>query len=183
MAILSILPNSIKSNIELNIDPSIFISTWNTTLTSSGSSNETQIMLPLVSTGSYNFNVDWGDSSTDIITVWDQTEVTHNYAVKGEYILSISGQLIGWQFANSGDKLKITEISQWGNMGFGNVNSNFYGASNLNLTATDAPDLSYSDSLSYAFYTCSNLGDTGNMNKWDVSNVNDMSDVLQSLFI
>ncbi len=37
-----------------------FVSVWNTSKTSMGSSNATQITLPLESSGVYNFNIDWG---------------------------------------------------------------------------------------------------------------------------
>jgi len=40
-------------------DPTSFISTWDTTNTSTGSSNSDQIKLPLVSNGTYNFTVDY----------------------------------------------------------------------------------------------------------------------------
>ena len=40
-----------------------FISTWKTDNTSYGSSTATQVKLPLISSGSYNFTVDWGDGT------------------------------------------------------------------------------------------------------------------------
>ena len=56
-----------------------FISTWKTDNTSSGSSTATQVKLPLISTGSYNFVVEWGDSTTSTITAYNQAAVTHTY--------------------------------------------------------------------------------------------------------
>jgi len=47
-----------------------FVSVWNTTQTSSDSSTSTQVKLPLESVGTYNFYVDWGDDTNDIITAW-----------------------------------------------------------------------------------------------------------------
>ena len=43
--------------------PDWFYSTWNTSNTSTGSSTATQIKLPLISTGTYNFVVDWGKAA------------------------------------------------------------------------------------------------------------------------
>ncbi len=56
----------------LNGGQSRFESTWDTTLTSLGSSLGNQVMLPLELTGIYNFFVDWGDGNTDNITVWNK---------------------------------------------------------------------------------------------------------------
>ena len=75
-----------------------FVSTWDTTKTSSGSSTATQVKLPLISSGIYAFDVDWGDGSSNTITVWNQPEVTHTYASSGIYTITISGQIDGWAF-------------------------------------------------------------------------------------
>lgn len=91
-----------------------FSSTWDTTKTSTGSSAANQIKLPLIASGNYNFVVDWGDGSTNTITAWNQADVTHTYASSGVKNVSIAGTIKGWQFANSGDKLKITDISRGG---------------------------------------------------------------------
>ena len=71
-----------------------FISTWKTDNTSSGSSTATQVKLPLISTGSYNFTVDWGDSTTSTITAYNQAAVTHTYSVAGTYQIKINGVCI-----------------------------------------------------------------------------------------
>ena len=155
-----------------------FVTKWNTSLTSTGSSATNQIVLPLESTGIYNFVVDWGDGNTDAITTWNQAEVTHTYTTSGVYDVTINGNLSGWRFNNVGDRLKIIELSQWGNMSLGNSGSYFSGASNMVLTATDAPDLSGTTNLSSAFWGCSSLGDAGNMNNWDVSRVT----IMRSMF-
>ena len=109
--------------------PTDFVSVWDTRLTSTGSSTANQIKLPLVSGGSYDFTVDWGDSNSSSIDAYDHADVTHTYGSEGEYTLVITGTLTGWQFNNDGDKLKIIEISQWGNMGLGDTGSYFYGCS------------------------------------------------------
>ena len=154
-----------------------FVTRWNTNLNSTGSSAVNQIKLPLESIGNYNFVVDWGDGSSNTITTWNQAETTHTYTTAGVYDVTFNGNLKGWRFNNGGDKLKIIEISQWGNMSLGNLGFYFYGCSNLVLTATDAPDLTETTTLRYAFAYGSSLGSTGNMNNWDVSGVTDMTGV------
>lgn len=150
-----------------------FSSTWDTTKTSTGSSGSNQIKLPLIATGNYNFVVDWGDGSTNTITSWNQAETTHTYASSGVKNLSIAGTIKGWQFANVGDKLKITDISAWGPLQLGNDGAYFWGAANLNLTATDGPDLSATNNLSNMFLNASKLN--ADLSSWDVSGVTNLN--------
>ncbi|MDH5404651.1 MAG: BspA family leucine-rich repeat surface protein, partial [Candidatus Heimdallarchaeota archaeon] len=150
-----------------------FVTKWDTI--KSGVSTSNQISLPLESSGTYNFIVDWGDGTTNTITTWDQAETTHTYTTEGVYDVTINGNMNGWRFNNGGDKSKIIEISQWGNMSLGNSNGYFYGCSNLVLTATDAPDLTETTTLAYAFALATRLGSAGNMNNWDVSRVINMT--------
>ncbi|MBN2155256.1 MAG: BspA family leucine-rich repeat surface protein [Candidatus Lokiarchaeota archaeon] len=158
--------------------PNDFISVWDTTKTSTGSSSSNQVHLPLQSSGIYNFLVEWGDGDSDIIISWNQTEVTHTYLSSGVYTVNITGMIIGWRFANGGDRLKLIEIQQWGSLRLGNSGSYFYGCSNLVLTASDNLDLTGTTSLSWAFRNCYDLGSSGDMNGWDVSSIISM----QSMF-
>ena len=139
--------------------PEAFVSTWRTTNTSAGSSTSTQVKLPLVFAGTYNFSVNWGDSSSDTITVWNQAQTTHTYASSGDYTITITGTLTGWQFSNTGDRLKILSISQWGTMKIGSPSSSgyFYGCTNLTSTATDVPDTTGVTSFLNGFRDCLNF--------------------------
>ncbi|MHA1354420.1 MAG: BspA family leucine-rich repeat surface protein, partial [Candidatus Heimdallarchaeota archaeon] len=157
------------------ISLSNYISVWNTTKTSIGSSNNIQVKLPLLSSGNYYFIVDWGDGTNDTITIWNQPEVSHTYASEGVYTLKISGILYGWSFNNGGDRLKLLEIKQWGNLRLGNVGSYFYGCSNLNITTSDILDLTGTTTLYQAFRHCSTLDEVKGMNEWDVSSVTNMA--------
>ncbi len=157
-----------------NTDTTAFISMWNTSCLSDGSSTIDQIRLPLISSGSYNFLVQWGDGTSDIITSYSDASVIHTYFSAGVYSVNITGILAGWQFNNAGDKLKLCEISQWGSVNLGNVGFYFYGCANLNITAIDALNLTETTSLIYAFQECTNLGSSGNMSRWDVSRVTNM---------
>jgi len=155
-----------------------FASTWKTDNISTGSSTSTQIKLPLVSTGTYNFTVDWGDSSTSTITVWNQAAVTHTYSSVGTYTVKITGTCIGWQFNNTGDRLKILSVLSWGSLKLGNLGGYFYGCANLNLTGvSDILDLTGTTSLFSCFRGCTNLTTIGRMNEWNTSVVDNMSNM------
>jgi len=147
-----------------------FNSTWNTELLSTGSSATSQIKLPLESTGTYNFSVDWGDGNNSIITAWNQAEVTHTYASGGIYNISIDGTLNGWRFAATGDRLKITDISNWGNLLLGDNGKYFDSCTNMCVSANDAIDVKDMTNFERAFFNCDGLTSI-NTTDWDTSSV------------
>ena len=151
--------------------PNQFVFTIDTENTSSGSSLNTQFMMPLVSGGSYNATVNWGDGSSDTITSYNQQEVTHTYSSAGQYEISIEGTLQGWQFNNAGDRLKMLDVKQWGVLNL-STDRAFNGCSNLNASATDAPTVS-TTSLERMFGDCTNFN--GAIGNWNTSNITDMS--------
>ena len=151
--------------------PNQFVFTIDTENTSSGSSLNTQFMMPLVSGGSYNATVNWGDGSSDTITSYNQQEVTHTYTSAGQYEISIEGTLQGWQFNNAGDKLKMLDVKQWGVLDLSTPTS-FYGCTNLDASATDAPTVS-STSFSQIFRDCTNFN--GAIGNWDITTVTNLS--------
>ena len=143
-----------------------FISTWDTT--QAGSASDT-VVLPLLSGGTYSGTIDWGDGNTSPLSYGNRS---HTYAVAGTYTITISGSDIqGFQFNNGGDKAKITNVSNWGNLTL-TTNSVFYGCSNLDITATDAPTLS-TTSIQNFFFNCSALT-TPDLSAWNVGSVTDM---------
>ena len=148
-----------------------FVFTIDTENTSSGSSLNTQFMMPLVSGGSYNATVNWGDGSSDTITSYNQQEVTHTYSSAGQYEISIEGTLQGWQFNNAGDKLKMLDVKQWGVLDL-STNRAFYGCTNLDASATDAPTVS-TTSFQQMFQNCTNFN--GAIGNWDISTVTNLS--------
>ncbi len=160
-------------SVNVSADTPDFISTWNTSATSTGSSGPTSITLPLVSSGTYDFTVDWGDGNTSRVTSWDSVNKTHDYQTEGVYTITISGTFVGFQFNNGGDKLKLLDISQWGSMRLGNTGSYFYGAKNLNISATDVLNLTGTTSMYQAFRD-SGISTVPSMNEWDVSKVTSM---------
>ncbi len=160
-----------------------FISVWNAgaAVDAEGGlfiGTNNSIVLPLVSTGTYDFMVDWGDGTTDHITAFDQDEVEHEYAEGGAYTVTITGTINGWSFGGLDEEgiepPKLLEIKQWGALQLGNQGSYFSGAENLTITATDIPDLSGTTSLRAMFAGATSLTTIPNLALWDVSQVTDM---------
>jgi surface protein len=100
----------------------------------------------------------------------------------GVYVLEVSAKEVNGfnriRFNNDGDRLKITDIKQWGTIVWSSFNNAFFGCLNLLITATDAINLSLVTNMSYMFRSTSSANpDTTN---WDVSNVTDMRSMFRS---
>ncbi|MDD3263749.1 MAG: BspA family leucine-rich repeat surface protein [Candidatus Nanoarchaeia archaeon] len=156
-----------------------FVSVWNTSLVGTGSSASNQIKLPLASNGNYSFTADWGDGTQSYITTWNQEDVTHTYNQEGQYEIKINGTIVGFSFNNNGDKLKIKDIKQWGDLRLGNNGRYFYGTLNLNITATDVLNLAGTTTLNQMFYN-SKISNISRINDWDVSSVINMGEMFRS---
>lgn len=138
-------------------------------ITTSGADTFT---LPLLSTGSYDFLVDWGDGSTDEITAYNDSAVTHTYVSAGSYDVSISGTITGWAFDNSASAPKVYEISNWGNFALTtDTGRTFYGCSNMTWVddAVNGFDTSNVISFLHMFNGCSVFNSP--MLDFDTSNV------------
>ena len=139
-----------------------------------GTSNNDQFQLPLVSDGAISMEVAWGDGTSDTITAYNQADTLHTYAAAGSYTIEITNTVRGWRFRNAGDCQKMTDISQWGDftftliMGWGV----FKGCSNMTGTATDTPALT-TNTLKQTFSGCTLWN--GVMDSWDVSSVANLS--------
>lgn len=149
-----------------------FASTWRTN--NSGTSNTSSITLPLSSSGTYSMTVNWGDGTyTDIS---GSTQSTHQFPVSGTYYVYATGTTFkGFRFNNGGDRLKLLNISSWGNLNL-DADAAFYGCGNLTVTAGDAPIIS-TTSLSQTFRSCSLFN--GYVSNWNVSNVTNFSRMFQ----
>ncbi|MBN1648967.1 MAG: Ig-like domain-containing protein [Spirochaetales bacterium] len=151
-----------------------FVSSWKTDNT--GSSAPNQISLPLVSTGTYDCIVDWGDGlPTSEITAYDDPDRTHTYSSAGTYQVEISGMIEGWSFYVSSsdyqDARKLVGVSSWGVLSLGDCSGHFADCRYLVITATDAPDLSDTTSLHNTFYNCDALTDIPSLDSWDTSTI------------
>lgn len=131
--------------------------------------------LPLVSNGTYDFTADWGDGTSDQITTYNQTEITHTYSVAGSYDIDMNGVIEGWGRLASVDRSKILKVKQWGTVKFLNQPISFDGCINLDVTAQDIPDLTQSTDLAAFFRNCESLIGNSSFNNWDVSNVTSFS--------
>ncbi len=145
--------------------PGDFVTTWETT------ANNESITIPTFSGETYNYTVDWGDGSP--LESGLTGDAMHFYASAGIYTVRISGDFPRIYFDDTNDKDKIITVEQWGSIAWTSMQRAFYGCSNLNVTATDAPDLSAVTDMSRMFSNALTLN--ADLNHWDVSAVTDMS--------
>lgn len=140
-----------------------------------GVSTSTQFRMPLTTSTGLDIDVDWGDGSPiENITV--HTNAIHTYAAAGTYTIKVLGSLLGWRFANGGDRLKMLNVASWGALNI-SVDSAFNGCTNLTCTATDAP-LITSTNLFRCFSGCTNFN--GAIGNWDISNVTSLQEMFRS---
>ncbi|GAK96286.1 chitinase [Nonlabens tegetincola] len=144
-------------------NPNDFIWTWRTT-----TANET-ITMPTLSGSSYNYTIDWGDGSTDSTTY--TSAASHTYVMPGDYDITITGIYTGILANINGDADKLIDVKQWGSQQWETIR--FQNAINLQITATDTPDLSQVQFLERCFEGATSFN--SNINNWDTSAVISMS--------
>ncbi len=144
-----------------------FIITVNTA--NPGTSGSTAIEIPVDSSGNtFSYDVDWDNDG-----VYDdfglQGNATHDYGIPGTYTIRITGTFPYIKFDGGGDCEKLIDINQWGDISWRNFFRSFHGCANMDISATDAPDLSLVTNFRSIFANCTSFN--SNINHWDVGNV------------
>jgi surface protein len=146
-----------------------FVTTWKTSL---GDGDHT-ITIPTKQTPG-NFSVDWGDG---VIEHNQTKDLTHTYSSGGVYTVKITGDFSRIYFQGDENKDKIIAVENWGDIKWTTMNHAFYECTNLNITATDKPNLSNVTNMSGMFFK--NISLNQDIGGWDTSNVTDMSGMFQ----
>ena len=173
--------------------------------------------IPTTGSG-YSYRVNWGLNSNNNLTNFvgqGNLPAGNNYTGNatsppynaGTYTIQI-GDYNGntfprIMFNNTGDKLKIRNIVKWGEFQWSSFSGAFYGCSNLDVIASDTPDLTNCNAFNDMFHRCfpsltgttagtnwnwtfnNNASDfsnmfkragnfNGNISNWDTSKVNNM---------
>ena len=123
--------------------------------TKAGSASDT-FVLPL-QVGTTSMTVYWGDGNSDVITAYNQAELTHVYASSGTYQISCDGSFAGIYFAAAGDKLKLASIDNWGTNTWSKTTHSFNGCSNMVGTYTDSLDASLAGNFLGMFKGCTSF--------------------------
>ncbi|NQX91717.1 MAG: BspA family leucine-rich repeat surface protein, partial [Flavobacteriales bacterium] len=153
-----------------------FITTWQTD--NIGASANNQVTIPTFPGETYNYTVQWGDGSQDNNVTGD---ITHTYPNAGTFTITITGQFPRMYVNDGGDRLKILSVDQWGSNTWTSMEEAFDGCSNLNVLASDAPDLSLCSSTASMFKGCLNMD--FDPSSWDMSNVQVMASMFLDCFV
>jgi|GEM_PF-3134464 len=97
---------------------------------------------------------------------------TITFPSNGVYKISVDNHLKRFEGDATSQGEFLQEVKQWGNIQWTTMNSAFKNCINLQITATDVPDLSQVTDISYMFYGANSFNQP--LNNWDVSNVTDM---------
>jgi surface protein len=149
-----------------------FITEWNV--------NEgDQIVIPTYSPLTYNYSVDWGDES---VTNNISESAYHTYSSSGTYEVKILGTFprIYFNSVDLSTKNKLTKIKKWGNIEWESFGGAFVRCENLEITATDTPNLNNVVNLSSMFNGCISLTDIPNVGSWDLSNITNINAMFYS---
>jgi hypothetical protein len=115
-----------------------------------GPSADNQFTIPTLGSG-YNYAVEWGDGS---ISEGVTGDITHTYDSIGEYIVRITGAF-RWIFFNfGGDRRKVLELMQFGNLDFTTFSNSFAGCMNMIVTANDSIESLLVTSYTSIFRSC-----------------------------
>ncbi|MEP2279936.1 BspA family leucine-rich repeat surface protein [Maribacter sp.] len=152
-----------------------FITIWQTDI--QGATENNQIRIPAHPDEYYDYKVDWGDGTTDYNV--HGTKI-HTYESPGIYEVTISGEFPRIYFNGSWDFPKLLSIEQWGDNLWTSMEQSFSKCRNLDIKATDIPNLELVTDYSYAFASCESLIGNPSMNNWDVSNAKKMTGIFTS---
>ena len=146
-----------------DITDTYFTTTWRTT-----TPNET-VTIPTNSSYTYNYNIRTSDGQFFAGVTGDKS-IT--FTIPGDYDINIFGSFPSILFNNTGDKEKIIDIKQWGNIVWRDFSNSFYGCSNLTGSFTDVADTSLVTSLYRTFLEASSFN--GDISNWNTSSVGDL---------
>ena len=171
----------------------ILINTYNWTITDGG------VKIPFIMevdttrsgvSNSEQFEFTGAEGDYDVIAKQNDTVVASFDNLSGEetitlpssgvYDLEVIPKVVNGfnriAFNSGGDKVKITDIKQWGDVVWSSFERAFWGCRNMLVTATDVPDLSSVTSM-FSMFEDATVANP-NTRDWNVSNVTDM----QSMF-
>ncbi|MEL7269865.1 MAG: BspA family leucine-rich repeat surface protein [Bacteroidota bacterium] len=159
-----------------NSNQDAFITTWKTD--NPGISEDNQITIPTIPNEIYNYSIDWGDGNMSSNVTGD---IVHTYAEPGTYQVSITGlfpRIFHDDFeGTNSDGDKLISVDQWGTNPWTSMKSAFMNCSNLDIVATDVPNLTNSTSLNAMFRFCKSLVGNESFENWDVSTITDFSNM------
>ncbi len=156
-------------------DPDLFIMKINT-----AQPGIAPVSFTIPTTGAgYNYQVDcdYDGITFDPIIAGQTVDYTCMYGVGGVYDVAVRGDFPRIYFNFYGDRLRLSEIKQWGTSQWTSFNRAFQGASQMTITATDVPDLSNVTDTSFMFTQADLISVYPLLNTWNMSTITNVSNM------
>ena len=147
-----------------------------------GSASDTFI-LPTSGVG-YDSTINWGDGNETVLS-GIPGNTSHTYGSAGIYTISIRENSVGgfpkFAFNNSGDKSKVTAVTQWGPIQWDTWQDMFQGCNNLiSVADDDIPNISNVISPLEFMRSCTGVPSLNGVG-WDVSGWSNWSSAFRSM--
>jgi gliding motility-associated-like protein len=155
-----------------------FVTVWNLATAGSGA---TQLTFGTLTSGTVNYT--WQEISPGTASgsgSWSGSTLTITGLPVGATIrlqiepTNFKSFIIAF---NNADRNRLTQVEQWGSAGWIDMRLAFANCSNLQVTATDAPNLLGVATMECMFSGCTSLNSPININSWNTSAVTDMSNM------
>ncbi len=137
-----------------------------------GATNAHQFAIPVnLANSEYDYRVDCNNDGRDEGKNIDGVYIC-DYNHPGQYTIAIYGSFPQIDFNNSSDKNKLLAVEEWGTHIWSSFERAFMGCANMNITATDKPNLSEVRDTSYMFFGASSFN--APIGDWNTSNIRNM---------
>ncbi|MCU0470618.1 MAG: BspA family leucine-rich repeat surface protein [Arcicella sp.] len=151
-----------------------FITRWNLATAGSGA---TQISFGVTTTGTVNYT--WqqvgGAGATGSGSFSGSTATITGLPTGATIDLSIQPtNFRAFAINNGTDRSRLIDVIEWGIVAWTSMQNAFYGCNNLNITATDIPNLAGVTNMSNMFRGCLILNSPANIDSWNTSAVTNM---------
>ncbi|WP_447637860.1 BspA family leucine-rich repeat surface protein [Flavobacterium microcysteis] len=165
-----------------------FVTVWDMSKSSESQSTPTSLRFGITTLPNKPVNYTWtasgGSSGSGTFVTNSSAEITGLPA--GEIItLSIASEIKAFNIAaNSGnDKRRLVNVAQWGDAVWSTMENAFSDCVNLNVTATDIPNLSTVRSMRKMFNNCQSMTGPANIGSWNTTTVNNMDSLFTAALV
>ncbi len=159
-----------------------FITRWNLATAGSGA---TQLMFKTTTSSPVSYTWTTVPASTTGTGTFNGPTATITGLPAGSIIrLSINPTNLQWVsiYNTTGDSYRLVDIEQWGTTAWTSMQGSFKTCPNLQISATDVPNLSGVTTMSDMFAGCTGLNSPSNINSWNTSSVTDMTNLFGSAY-